>query len=192
MSCALWSSGRSVLCDPRAESVHATGAMVNPGRGARRGTRFRRFLVDRNRARFRQAWAGLLAEQAVREDAHDARRPQPAELADARARTRARERRALEAPAPAPAGRTLSLPPDVDAHAGRLRRELEDEFMALLVDREAALDADAAELHGRYAELHGRYAEAHAELQRVHRAYAELWDDRERLRSLLPEEPVEG
>jgi GT2 family glycosyltransferase len=184
LSCALWSAGRSVLCDPRAESVHATGAMVNPALGARRGMRFRRFLVDRNRARFQQAWAGLLREQVVRADAHDARYPQAAEVAEARERTLARERRARAAAPPAAEG-TLSLPADAAAHAGRLRREVEDEFMTLLVEREAVLEAEAAELHGRYAEVHG-------ELQRVHRAYAELWDDRERLRSLLPGGPVEG
>lgn len=44
--------------------------------------------------------------------------------------------------------------------------------MAMLVEREAALEA---------------------ELQRVHREYAALWEDRERLRSLVPREnPVEG
>ena len=38
-----------------------------------------------------------------------------------------------------------------------------------------------------------REAWLEAELQRVHREYAALWADRERLRSLVPgENPVEG
>ena len=168
---ALWSSGRSVLCDPAAESVHATGAMVDPARGARRGARFRRFLVDRNRLRFQHAWADLLSAQAVRADAHDARNPQPAEVADAIARTAARDRAARAAIPPA-AEATLTLPADVEARASRLRRDVEGEFMELLVGREAELET---------------------ELQRVHREYAALWEDRERIRSLVPRDgAVEG
>ena len=171
LSCALWRAGRSVLSNPAAESVHATGAMVNPEHGARRGARFRRFLVDRNRARFKDAWEELLRTRAARADAHDARNPQPAEVADALALTAARERAARYTVAPAPDG-TLALPADPEAHASRLRRDVEGEFMAMLVEREASLEA---------------------ELQRVHREYAALWEDRERLRSLVPgENPMEG
>jgi GT2 family glycosyltransferase len=187
---ALWQAGRVCLCDPRAVHFHNTAAMVDEARGPRRSTRFRHFLVERNRARFRDVFSDWLAEQADRCDAHDASRVLRAEQEDAQARTRAREQRALAAPL-VPLPDRLTLDGDPEATALLLRRALEDEFMAELIEREQALAGEAADLHRGYAELHverdrmhRRYAELHAELDRVHAEYAALWDDRERLREI--------
>lgn len=215
---ALWRAGRSVLCDSRATSVHRTGAMVDPARGPRRGVRFRAFLYTRNRERFRAAFGDWLAAQPDRRDEADARRPRPAELADVLTRARERERRLLAAPL-APLHGGIAIADDLERRALRMRRELEDEFLAELVAREEQLAEEAAGVHRAYAELvareqalaeevagmHRRYAELvareaavkreaarlhrtcaeqAAELDRVHRAYAELWEDRERLREL--------
>ena len=209
LSVAIWQAGRTVLCDPRARSLHRVGAMVDPARGPRRGTRIRSFLLARNRARFQVAFGPWLEGQAERSDAQDARHPTPDELADALARTRRREERVLAAPL-APLRDRLRLPDDLEAAARALRREVEDEFLAELVEREEALAGEVAGLHRVYGEtrseldrVHARYAELHAahvglraeldrvhaahaeqsaELERVHREYAALWDDRERLR----------
>lgn len=66
------------------------------------------------------------------------------------------------------------LSDDPEAHAARLRHELEDEFLAHLIDREEALADEAASLHRMYAELH-------ADRDRVHREFAAVWADRQRL-----------
>jgi GT2 family glycosyltransferase len=173
---SLWRAGRSVLCDRRAVNVHRRGAMVDETRGPRRGARMRTFLFARNRRRFQTAFADWLACQPHRSDEADARSPQPSELAAGLARARGRERDLLAAPRSTLADR-LVLPVDVAGAALVLRRALEDEFLAELIDCERALGDETRHLHGAYAELH-------AELERVHRAYAALWDDRERLREL--------
>ena len=182
---ALWRSGYSVLCDRRAVSVHRRGAMVDAARGPRRGARMRSFLVTRNRARFRAGFGDWLAGQAQRANEHDASRPEPAEIADALTRARDRESRAGAGSASVD---RLALPDDVEATAIALRRDLEDELLAELIDREQALEAELAGLHAAYAQVHGErdrlhrtYADLHADMDRVHREYAALWDDRERL-----------
>jgi GT2 family glycosyltransferase len=187
---ALWQAGRVCLCDSRADHFHHTAAMVDDARGPRRSLRFRHFLVERNRARFRQVFADWLCEQADRSDALDASRPRAAEFRDAQARAREREQRVLAAPIVVLPDR-LALPDDLEAEAARLRRDVEDEFMAELIDSEQALAEEAAGLHRGYAGLHAErdrmhreYAELHAELERVHAEYAALWDDRERLREI--------
>lgn len=174
LSVALWQAGRSCLCDSRAVHGHHTAAMVDEARGPRRSMRFRLFLVERNRARFREAFADWLAEQAPRSDALDAGAATSAEILDAQRRASAREQRVLAAPV-APLPDRLEQAEDLEADAARMRREVEDEFMAELVAREEALSEEVAGLHRGYAELH-------AELDRVHREYAALWEDRERLR----------
>lgn len=167
MSMALWRSGRTVLCDTGAANDHVTGAMVDPSRGPRRSQRFRAFLLERNRGRFRDAYAEELEGFARRADAFDARHPSADELADADARLRERERRVLAGlVSPAPAV-PLCLPDDLTSHVAELRRQLDDEFLAALIAREEELVAENASLHERYGELH-------RELDRVHAAYAEL------------------
>jgi chromosome segregation ATPase len=178
--------------------------MVDEARGPRHSTRFRHFLAERNRARFRRVFADWLADQAPRADAGDAARATPAEILDARERARAREERVLAEPMASLPDR-LVLAPDLEAEAARLRREVEDAFMAELIASEDALASEASRLHRSYAEVrteldrvhrdhaelhadldrvHRAHAEVHAELDRVHRAYAELWEDRERLRDV--------
>lgn len=169
LAVALWQAGRVVLCDPRAEHFHRTGAAVDAARGPRHGPRFRRFMLERNRVRFREAFADWLAGQAERADAADASHPAAAEL-----RVLASENAPLED--------RLALPRDLEADAARLRRELEDAFMSELIDREQALERETADLHRAYAELHG-------ELDRVHREHAALQEDQQRLRELAPSSP---
>ncbi|MDX6718264.1 MAG: hypothetical protein QOJ63_518 [Solirubrobacteraceae bacterium] len=181
LAVALWQAGRVVLCDPRAEHFHRTGAAVDAARGPRHGPRFRRFMLERNRARFREAFADWLGGQAERADAGDARHPTAAELRDARERADARELRVL-ASENAPLEDRLALPRDLEADAARLRRELEDAFMSELIDREQALERETTDLHRAYAELHG-------ELDRVHREHAALQEDQQRLRELAPSSP---
>jgi predicted nuclease with TOPRIM domain len=126
-------------------------------------------MLERNRVRFREAFADWLAGQAERADAADASHPD------------ARELRVL-APENAPLEDRLALPRDLEADAARLRRELEDAFMSELIDREQALERETADLHRAYAELHG-------ELDRVHREHAALQEDQQRLRELAPSSP---
>ncbi len=187
LSVALWQAGWTCLCDSRAVHLHRTAAMVDEARGPRRSTRFREFLGERNRARFREVFADFLAEQAPRAAAHDARLATPAEILDAAARASAREQRVLAAPR-APLADRLELPSDIEAHAAGLRREIEDEFMAELIAREAALAGEAAAVHRAYAELHAdrdrvhaEYAALHAELERVHAAHDEAHAELERV-----------
>jgi hypothetical protein len=189
LSVAVWRAGRTVLCDRRATSHHRLGAMVDLARGPRRGPRFRSFLLARNRGRFERAFVDWLEGQPERLNAVDATHPEPQELAEALELSRRRERDVLAAPL-APLHDRLTLPDDLEAAAVRERRQLEDELLAELIDREQALSAEAAGLHRAYGELHAErdrlhreLAEQHAELERVHRAYAELWEDRERLRA---------
>jgi GT2 family glycosyltransferase len=173
MGVALWQAGHSVLCDRRAVNSHRTGAMVDLARGPRRSARFRSFLLARNRDRFRAEFARWLPAQAYRSNEFDARHPEATELDDAFARARARAAALPAVPPPAPRDQ-LVLPDHLEAHAAGLRRELEDEFLAHLIEREATLADEAAGLHRKYAELH-------AELDRVHREFATVWADRERL-----------
>jgi len=183
LAVALWQAGRVVLCDPRAEHFHHTGAAVDAACGPRHGERFRRFMLERNRARFRDAFADWLGGQAERADAADASHPGAAELRDAQKRTRARELRAGAAHGEiAPLEDRLTLPHDLEAETARLRRELEDAFMSELIDREQALERETTGLHRAYAELHG-------ELDRVHGEYAALQEDQQRLRELAPSSP---
>ena len=140
----------------------------------------RSFLLARNRARFQEAAGEWLTRQAERADLVDAGRATAAELADALARARQREQQVLAAPL-ADLPDRVRLPSDLEAAAGAQRRALDDAFIAELVDREETLAAAAAGLHRRYAEVH-------AELDRVHREYALLWEDRKRLRELAARE----
>jgi GT2 family glycosyltransferase len=183
----LWQTGVTVLCDCRATSVHHTAAMVDPARGPRRSNRSRQFLLTRNRGRFRAIHQGWLAGQADRADTVDAGRATPHELAEAMARVRVRERRARGAEPVVPAD-ALTLPDDLEAAASGLRRELDDDFLAHLIEREETLVAELERVHRVHAEaaaelevVHGVHAELHAELERVHMEYARLWEDRQRL-----------
>lgn len=173
MGVALWQAGCSVLCDRRAANVHRTAAMLDPERGPRRSARSRSFLLSRNRDRFRAAFAQWLRGQAYRSNEIDARHPEEAEFADALARARTREQDLPPGPPAALLDRVV-LSDDLEAHAARLRHELEDEFLAHLIDREEALADEAASLHRMYAELH-------ADRDRVHREFAAVWADRQRL-----------
>jgi GT2 family glycosyltransferase len=184
---SLWQAGRSVLCDRRAVNVHRRGAMVDATRGPHRGARMRSFLLARNRRRFQEAFGTWISGQADRANAADARSPDPAEIADALARARRRELELLAAPL-GPLADRLVVAEDFEAVFVRLRRELEEDFVAELVDRERDLAEEAAGLHRSHAALHRdrdrvhrEYAAQHAELDRVHAAYATLHAELERV-----------
>jgi GT2 family glycosyltransferase len=180
----LWQAGWAVLCDRRAHSVHRTGAMVDEARGPRHGPRHRRFLVDRNRVRFAAKHATWLAGQATRSNPQDARRPSEAEVREALARAASRWR-ALSGP-PAVGAPTLAPPDRLDAFVADRRRELADEFLAELLEENAALSAENERLHRAYADLHARHVALHEEAGHARRACAELQAELEATRLTGP------
>jgi GT2 family glycosyltransferase len=163
---ALWHRGHTVLCDPRAVAVHEVGAMVRCG--AARGERWRQFLAVRNRERFAAKWGATLAGFAPRRDPNDASHPEPDEVFVALKRTRERVRCPPGPPVPPvePIDRA-----DREGHARRLRARLDDEFVRILVDREAELEAELRRVHVHYAALR---REHDLQRERAERAEASL------------------
>ena len=58
---ALWCRGRSVLCVPRSRVRHERQAMVREDGGPLASPIYREFLIQRNRARWMDKWAAVLA-----------------------------------------------------------------------------------------------------------------------------------
>lgn len=149
MCMQLWHGGHAVLCDPRAEAVHARGAMLQEDGGPFRGLRFRRFLVERNRRTFADKWAAALRAHAARRDPLDASSVTRGEIDEAL--RRAEERRSGPPPVAVP---PLPRPQgDVAAHVRALRAQLVADFADELVRHEADLTAELERVHLAYASL---------------------------------------
>jgi hypothetical protein len=169
----LWRAGWAVLGDRRAHHLHRTGAMVDAARGPRHGVQHRRFLSERNRARFVARHAEWLAAQATRSNREDARRPEEREIIEAMARP-AKRWRELQRPPAAPGPSRVDLPDDLEASVAALRRGITEEFLEHLLERDGLLTAENARLHGAFAALHAAHVALGEEAGEVHRAYAEL------------------
>ncbi len=174
LAVALWQAGLDL---PRASSPWpcaciARAAIVDDARGPRRRHAFRRFLVARNRDRYRAvvrrlSWhAGAALRRGRSRPRRRARGRSPIALArSARPMSSAAPGREAAHPLHGPLSRHASA--DLGAAAPGCATRVEDELLAV-----AQSTCSSGPSPTEAADLHRRHAALHDELDRAHREYA--------------------